>query len=159
MMSFGNDVVSRPITAKGVSVAIRSCPKSQKNQEVHVGVRRALRGARRGVPPRGRCCQGVPMCPSPFKRTPINWALHHHTSNPLLQTLLAHCPPVCQCVTSFLTRKHFNSRPICSYDITWVACQQLPLSVADGSVDVNIEPIRVVESGDNRLRPLSRFWR
>lgn len=35
MMSFGNDFFSGPITAKGVSVAIRSYPKSYENREVH----------------------------------------------------------------------------------------------------------------------------
>src|SRR4029434_2120052 len=68
-------IKSGPITAKGVSVAIRRYPKSSKNREVHVGVHPALRGARMGVPSRGRCSQSVAMCPDGHRRRSIIRAL------------------------------------------------------------------------------------
>ena len=45
-----------------------------------------------GVPPRGRCGQGVPMCPSPFNRTTINWALGDARKNTYLYNGVADPP-------------------------------------------------------------------
>src|SRR4029434_7870531 len=60
MMSLGNDFVSGPITAKGVSVAIRSYPKKLQKIErctsVSVQLSEGLGWARMGVPPRRVVC-------------------------------------------------------------------------------------------------------
>ena len=78
MMSLGNDFVSGPITAKGVSVAIRSYPKKLQKSR---GARRCPSSSPKGSDGLGwafhhgeGCCQGVAMCPSPSKRITINLA-------------------------------------------------------------------------------------
>ena len=80
MMSLGNDFVSGPITAKGVSVAIRSYPKKLQKSR---GARRCPSSSPKGSDGLGwafhhgeGCCQGVAMCPSPSKWITINLALH-----------------------------------------------------------------------------------
>ena len=78
MMSLGNDFVSGPITAKGVSVAIRSYPKKLQKSR---GARRCPSSSPKGSDGLGwafhhgeGCCQGVAMCPSPSKWITINLA-------------------------------------------------------------------------------------
>ena len=79
MMSLGNDFVSGPITAKGVSVAIRSYPKKLQKSR---GARRCPSSSPKGSDGLGwafhhgeGCCQGVAMCPSPSKWITINLVL------------------------------------------------------------------------------------
>src|SRR4029434_7590842 len=82
MMSLGNDFVSGPITAKGVSVAIRSYPKKLQKSR---GARRCPSSSPKGSDGLGwafhhgeGCCQGVAMCPDGHRRRSIIRALHTH---------------------------------------------------------------------------------
>jgi len=79
MMSLGNDFVSGPITAKGVSVAIRSYPKKLQKSR---GARRCPSSSPKGSDGLGwafhhgeGCCQGVAMCPDGHRRRSIIRAL------------------------------------------------------------------------------------
>src|SRR4029434_5870837 len=79
MMSLGNYFVSGPITAKGVSVAIRSYPKKLQKSR---GARRCPSSSPKGSGGLGwachhgeGCCQGVAMCPDGHRRRSIIRAL------------------------------------------------------------------------------------
>src|SRR4029434_6537884 len=87
MMSLGNDFVSGPITAKGVSVAIRSYPKKLQQSRV---ARRCPSSSPKGSDGLGwafhygeGCCQGVAMCPDGHRRRSIIRALPLMTFSPV----------------------------------------------------------------------------